>query len=136
MPVIPERVAARAIEAHVRVASGCWVSTYSVASNGYPQIGWGEPGGRRYMVSAHRASWTHQYGQIPAEMTVDHLCHRKTCVNPDHMRLLTNFDNARRNRKNYGDWPLGECRHGHPDSQLVHRPGGKRACGSCLEAWQ
>lgn len=52
-------------------------------------------GGSRGMVGAHRASWTHFFGPIPVGMTVDHVCRERTCVNPDHLRLMTNEDNAR-----------------------------------------
>lgn len=39
--IIPPRVAARAAaRCIVDDVTGCWISTYSVASHGYAQIGW------------------------------------------------------------------------------------------------
>ena len=67
------------------------------------------------MVLAHRVVWEHHHGPIPAGMTVDHICHNKRCIEIEHLRMLTNLDNARRNGP--GDWPLdGRCKNGHPAS--------------------
>ena len=41
---VPERVARRAYERVEKRDDGCWISTYSVASHGYAQIGWNEGG--------------------------------------------------------------------------------------------
>lgn len=121
---IPERVAERAYTRCNVDDDGCWVSTYSTASHGYAQIGWsttaaeqaaGKP--RSYGVLAHRASWTHVNGQVPIGMTIDHLCKNRRCVNPAHLRLLPNWENARRNQGD--DWKFGTCRNGHPDTRLT-----------------
>lgn len=112
---VPERVAERAYTKQVVNEAGCWVSTYSVASHGYAQIGW-KTEGSRHMVLAHRASWTHVNGQVPIGMTLDHLCKNRRCVNPAHLRLLSNYENARRNDGT--NWAFGTCRNGHPDSNL------------------
>lgn len=129
--VIPERAARRAATAYV-VVGECWVSTYSVGSHGYAQIGWDVGEGRRRATTAHRAAWVHFTGaQIPTGMTVDHLCKTRKCVNPAHLRVLTNFENARRTSGR--DWPVGACAHGHPNSVHWHKPasGGKGYCTAC-----
>lgn len=113
---IPERVAERAYSCYTVSSDGCLISTYSVASHGYSQIGWCA-NGKRTMTTAHRAAWVHANGQIPAGMTVDHICKTRRCVHVDHLRLLTNFENARRTSGR--DWPIGECANGHPNSELV-----------------
>lgn len=83
---IPDRVAARAATKYVEDERGCWISTYSVASHGYAQIGWQDPGYRQ-VVTAHRAAWVYHNGrQIPEGNTVDHLCKERRCVNPGHLR--------------------------------------------------
>ena len=130
---IPDRVAKRAGTSYVEDENGCWISTYSVASHGYAQIGW-QDGGHRQVVVAHRASWVYANdGQIPEGMTIDHTCKVKRCVNPAHLRLLTNFENARRTSGR--DWPTGQCAHGHSNSELVFR-GGKWKCRTCSAEWQ
>ena len=124
---IPPRVARRAYEKHLKSPEGCWVSTYSTQSAGYAQIGWAE-NGRTSMVLAHRASWTHVNGPIPAGYTIDHLCKEKRCVNPVHMRILSNFENGRRTAGR--EWPIGECINGHPNSML-EKSGARWVCRPC-----
>lgn len=112
---IPERVALRAYTNVDKASTGCWISRYSTASHGYAQIGWQEKPGR-WVVLAHRAAWVHVNGQLPLGMTIDHLCKERRCVNPEHLRLLPNFENAR--RINGNDWPLGGCKRGHSNEHL------------------
>jgi hypothetical protein len=129
---IPQRVLDRARQRIVAGDNDCAISTYSVGSHGYAQIGWTE-GGKSHMRLAHRVVWEAEHGEIPEGMTVDHLCKTRKCVNVDHLRLLTNFENARRTSGR--DWPLGECVNGHPNSALrLH--GAKSVCGSCSADWQ
>ena len=129
---VPDRVKARAHSKWV-LDLDCWISTYSVGSHGYAQIGWHESG-KTYMVLAHRASWEQVNGHVPIGMTLDHLCKQRRCVNPAHLRVLPNYENARRT---FGrDWPLGQCVNGHPNSETYQRPSGTRICRPCNEAAQ
>ena len=128
---VPERVALRAITNVDKREDGCWISRYSVASHGYSQIGWND-GVKRHMVLGHRAAWSAVNGQVPLGMTIDHLCKERRCVNPDHLRLLPNYENARRTSGR--DWPLGYCVNGHPNSDLVAGGSGHTNCGVCLNA--
>lgn len=132
--VIPDRVAERAATRY-EVEGQCWVSTYSVASHGYAQIGW-RNGDYRQMVTAHRAAWVHHAGQqIPEGYTVDHTCKNRRCVNPEHLRVLSNYDNAR--RTNGRDWPLGQCANGHDDKHLTLADGGRRVrCSICVAEYR
>lgn len=127
---IPERVAKRAFsKIDLDPLTGCYISQYSVASHGYTQIGWHDDAGQRIVTLVHRVVWIYINGQIPEGMTVDHLCKSKRCVNIDHLRLLTNFENARRT---FGrDWPLGECINGHPNSELFTEDSGRIRCRPC-----
>ena len=92
----PERVTARLLSKYTVTDSGCWESGYSTGNHGYSQIGWSDPAGR-YLWLGHRASWYAHNGPIPIGMTVDHLCRNRICINPDHLQLLSNWENARRN---------------------------------------
>lgn len=129
---IPLRAAKRAAENFVQVDE-CHISTYSTGSHGYAQIGWQDKSGR-FMTTAHRAAWVYARGQIPNGMTIDHICKNRRCIRVDHLRLLTNFENARRTSGR--DWPLGQCANGHPNDELVVvANSGKRVCRKCRTAW-
>jgi hypothetical protein len=138
MMQIPKRVVDRLLtKIEVDQQSGCHISTYSVGSHGYAQIGWHEDG-HRFVMLAHRVLWTAMMGPIPEGYTIDHVCKTRKCINLDHMRLLSNFENARRTHGR--DWPLGQCAQGHPNSALKSYPNGKRgevlACSICMkEHW-
>ena len=48
-------------------------------------------------VIAHRFAYERLVGEIPPDMTIDHLCDRhRNCVNPVHMELVTLSENSRR----------------------------------------
>lgn len=128
--VIPDRIYQRVIsKADLDPATGCHVSRYSVGSHGYAQVGWSE-GGRRTVTLCHLVVWKYLNGPVPEGMTVDHVvCHNYKCINPDHLRLLTNFENARRTLGR--NWPLGECAQGHPNSSLFREPSGRTRCKDC-----
>ena len=129
--ISPERVAARAATRFVVDERGCHISTYSVASHGYAQIGW-QDSEKRTVVTAHRAAWVHANGQIPEGMTIDHKCKSRRCVNVGHLRLLSNYENARRTSGR--DWPLGECANGHPNDHLFLTDGGRKVrCRICVQ---
>ncbi len=125
---IPYRAAERAATRYVEDECGCWISTYSVASHGYAQVGW-QTEGIRNVVTAHRAAWVYfSNEQIPDGYTIDHLCNVRRCVNPAHLRCITNFENAR--RTNGRDWEMGECANGHPNSEMIWE-GSRYRCGPC-----
>lgn len=134
MVSVPYRVAQRAASRWVEDANGCFVSTYSVASHGYAQIGWQSAEEGRGVTVAHRAAWVAARGDIPAGMTIDHLCKNRRCVRVSHLRLLTNLENARRTSGR--DWPLGVCINGHGNEHWYTRPSGKGLCRQCAKLWR
>lgn len=63
----------------------CWIWTASKRGPGYGQC---SLGGRRQGY-AHRFSYEIHFGSIPAGMVIDHICHNKLCVKPDHLQAVT-----------------------------------------------
>jgi hypothetical protein len=130
----PEKVYRRIMAKAERTPAGCLESLYSHGSHGYTQVGWHEPGySRPQMLLTHRAVWQWVYGEIPDGMTVDHLCHNRACVEIAHLRILTNYENARRTSGR--DWPLGQCVNGHPNEH-IQQFGAHRHCSVYAKEWK
>lgn len=74
--------------AKVQRSSGCWEWAAGKTQDGY---------GAFYLngrsITAHRASWILFRGSIPDAHDVDHKCHNRRCVNPDHLQVATHKQN-------------------------------------------
>ena len=70
----------------------CWLWTAGRFAAGYGEIR-GEDGKPKL---CHRLAYEWLMGPIPPYRTIDHLCYVKHCVNPTHMEVVTNAENARR----------------------------------------
>lgn len=77
-------------------ATGCWLWIGRIgggASRNYGRVNV-RIDGKHVTELAHRFSYRVFKGAIRAGMTVDHTCSNPLCVNPDHLRLMTNANNA------------------------------------------
>lgn len=113
------------------LGNGCVEWTAYVGTNGY---------GRFYVdgrnALAHRWSYEHHAGPIPAGLHLDHLCRNRSCVNPEHLEPVSQSENVRR-----GVGPLiaaerhralTHCSEGHPyDEANTYTDSKSRNCRTC-----
>lgn len=109
--------------------TGCWDWKAAKQSKGYGCFGWGGSG---KSVLAHRWIYEHFNDvKIPEEMTIDHLCKNKGCVNPEHMEIVTRVTNSLRGSQNAAKT---HCLHGHSiidPANVKMRSDGRRTCLAC-----
>ena len=92
------------IEKNFTKTDGCWLWKGTQQGAGYGVISF----------LAHRLVYELLVGPIPDSLVIDHLCNERSCVNPNHMRTVTQEVNsmsggsppARNARKK-------RCKHGH-----------------------
>ncbi len=105
--------------------TGCWY-WMGYLSQGYGYI---RVNGRR--MGAHRFAWEMQYGPIPEGYVIDHFkCDNPTCVNPEHLRPVTQRENILRgNGTSAFNASKGHCpKCGDP---YVYISNGQRRCRKC-----
>lgn len=45
--------------------------------------------------SAHRVAYEHFIGNVPKDKEVGHICHNRSCINPDHLTAITHSENIK-----------------------------------------
>ena len=113
------------------VESGCW------EWQGHLNRGYGRLRGDKKDILAHRYAYQLIKGSIPEDLTLDHLCRNRSCVNPDHLEIVTMRENilrgdsfsAKHARKTH-------CPEGHPYDLFNTRYNllGARECRICMKA--
>lgn len=116
--------------AHVTEGTnGCWVFDCLTGS------GYGQFQVEHVHHAAHRWSYQFLIADIPDELTLDHLCRVRACVNPWHLEPVPHRINILR-----GEGPAAinarrtQCVNGHPftsDNTYV-TPDGRRQCRTCI----
>jgi hypothetical protein len=81
--------AAKSLSRFVEV-DGCWLWVGSLRG------GYGRVRFNGKLVEAHRLSYEHHVGKIPDGLVIDHLCRNRSCINPEHLEVVTEAENIRR----------------------------------------
>jgi len=114
--------------------NGCLRYTGGCVSTGYGSVCFAG-----YNWLAHRLIWTLQRGPVPQDLTIDHLCKNKTCLNIDHMEIVTFAENSRRKNNNLTGLtkvrqikrdPV-HCSRGHEYGPQDFNRNGWRSCKRC-----
>ena len=97
--------------------------------------GYGLLGVDRKVVRAHRFIYRIVHGTIESNLTIDHLCRNRSCVNPEHLEAVTMRINILRGNGMGARWSKrSSCDFGHlfTGENLIVRKDGGRRCRKCL----
>ena len=115
--------------AKVEKTDTCWLWTGRTDKDGYGLV-WYRGLNRR----AHRMSYLEAVGELADDLTIDHLCRVRCCVNPAHLEAVPAGVNVLRG---VGPTALNasktHCDHGHElaGDNLYLSPLGRRKCRAC-----
>lgn len=116
--------------------SGCWLflrnATFNKAGGMY---GYVFQNGKSHRV--HRVTYEHFVGPIPDGLVLDHKCRVTLCVNPNHLRPMTNYANAALGVPHAHQLAKTHCPQGHPysgDNLYFNSKRRNRVCRTCTRA--
>jgi len=104
----------------------CWIWRGAVGERGYGKV---TVNYRSWLV--HRYVYTQLVNAIPDDLTIDHLCGNKLCVNPKHLEAVTLQENILRYKQS-----ITHCKNGHPlfGDNLYVDSRNRRECKTCRRA--
>ncbi len=117
---------AKLLSRYHQLANGCWQWDGNKTS-GYGRI----MVGRRH-IKAHRFFYESLVGPIPDGMVIDHLCRNHSCVNPDHLEVVTTKENILRGMSTGAIAKrTNRCKYGHSLDRHYVGTKGNRICALC-----
>ena len=104
-----ERLIANSEKPDDQNENGCWVWTGKTDSKRWPYGMVTKRGkdGKVVNVRAHRAMFNELDGDwflLDTVDEIDHLCENPLCINPDHWRIVTKVENAKRSQEVNPRW--------------------------------
>jgi hypothetical protein len=107
---------------------GCYAWLGTLSASGYAKFTYNDETGKRRIARVTR----YLCRPIADDLEVDHLCHQRWCVNPDHLEPVTHLENIRR----HFAWKVANrqvCeKHGIP----LRFNGKVRICRKCKTEYQ
>ena len=81
--------------------TGCWLwMGCTTSGGGYGRIA-NAVTALPTVIGAHVAAWLIYRGPVPDGLMVDHTCRVRSCVNPDHLRVVTQLVNNTENSSSF-----------------------------------
>ena len=114
---------------------GCWHMKTRPKVDGYSRVNFRHEG-RAIEFSGHRYFFARHNGvdALEPDLTLDHLCRNRRCVNPEHLEQVTQWENTRRGVSKIANLARQtHCKRGHllsGDNLRILVNGGRR-CRSC-----
>lgn len=111
----------------------CWLWDGPL-DNGYGRFWF-----NRKTLLCHRVAYEMLIGPIPLGMALDHLCRNRSCVNPEHLEIVTLGENVLRGiGRSAVNARKTHCKNGHEfDAENTYfRKEGNRECIPCQRASQ
>lgn len=116
---------------------GCYIWTGGVYVTGYGQFFVERTDGKWKYMYAH-----HFLNGVPLPgLHTDHVrergCFNKTCVNPDHLEVVSPGENIRRGNAGANMRSKTHCPQGHAyDAENTRWDGNRRSCKACHKVYQ
>lgn len=90
----PDKINRELFEDKIRQETSCWTWTAGTGSDGY-----GRFSVDRQPHAAHRVAYTLWIGRIPDGFAVYQKCRNRLCVNPSHLKAVTQMDIVRAGKR-------------------------------------
>jgi len=73
---------------------GCWELGLRPGDKGYTQVALRFGAKHKETLHGHRVFWLLHGNEVDPELVMDHKCRNRICVNPAHLRQVTNVENV------------------------------------------
>lgn len=112
--------------------NGCWIWGGPLDKDGYA-----DPRFHGSHRKLHRVMYEAFVEPIPHRLTIDHLCRKRSCCNPDHLETVTLAENVRRGDHRTNHWCKRKthCKNGHQlsNDNVRYTKNNVRLCKKCKQ---